>query len=347
VRLSELSSRLNGKKVAIDDVVTSYSSRMSSHKSAWAYLLRSQLASVGINADVVVKSDSIDAYDAWLVALPMEFQGTFNLFGGASDEPAKRIKRLLTFDGEIYVLNQDMPDVGAFVNSRLGSCTSEWMSLDAASISKKCSSIQRVDVVLDSDTFVLGDSHSISAYVPGANISRNDGKTLYGVMKEGMSSYIPPNISHLVSYFGNIDVRHHLCRQPDPEKATEKLVQDYIEHLKALNIPRVTVVQLLPIEHEERRIPKTGWYKKSPFYGSREKRSHLVEIFNEKLSIYLRESGVEMMKWPSEWYKIDPKVYADQYMEKPGSVHLSREYYQYDFETGKKNNKIMVKQALF
>jgi hypothetical protein len=30
-------------------------------------------------------------------------------------------------------------------------------------------------------------------------------------------------------------------------------------------------------------------------------------------------------------------------MEKPGSVHLSRKYYQYDFETGEKNPELKAK----
>lgn len=343
ISIYEIKDQLVGKKVAIDDVVTTYSSKPQSHKSAWSYLLLSQLKTLGIKADVLNKSQDVHEYDVWMVALPMEFQGTYNLFGGANDETAIRMQRLLDFKGKVYCLNRQMPDIGAFAKSRMKSCTELWKGLDIEALSERSKQTETVDLTLKSDTFVLGDSHSISVYVPGANISRNDGKTLFGVMKEGMQTYVPKGTKHLISYFGNIDVRHHLCRQPDPVKATEDLVKNYVEHLKSLGIPKISAVKLLPIEHEGRRIPKTGFYKGTPFFGSLEKRLQICQIFNKKLSIYLSEAGYELIEWPSEWYQIDPKDYADTYMESPGSVHLSRKYYQYDFETGERNPELLRK----
>jgi hypothetical protein len=343
ISIYEVKDRLVNKKIAIDDVVTTYSSKLESHKSAWSYLLMSQLKSLGINARVLTKNENVHEYDAWLVALPMEFQGSYNLFGGANDETAARMQRLIDFKGEVYCLNRQMPDIGAFAKSRMNSCTDLWKSLDVDLLTLKSQQTQTIDLTLNSDTFVLGDSHSISAYVPGANISRNDGKTLFGILKEGMSNYIPKGTKHLITYFGNIDVRHHLCRQPDPVKATEDLVKNYVEHLKSLEIPKISAVKLLPIEHEERRIPKTGFYKGTPFYGSLEKRLEICQIFNKKLSIYLSEAGYGFIKWPNEWYQLSPKDYADMHMESPGSVHLSRKYYQYDFETGERNPELKPK----
>jgi hypothetical protein len=339
----EIKDKLAGKKIAIDDVVTTYSSKKESHKSAWAYLLMSQLKSLGLDVTVLTKDGNIHDFDVWMVALPMEFQGSYNLFGGAGDEPAARIQRFIDFKGDVYCLNRQMPDVGAFAQSRMNSCTDNWKSLDVAILSSRSNNVESIDLTLNSEIFVLGDSHSVSAYVPGANISRNDGKTLFGIIKEGMQNYIPAGTKHLITYFGNIDVRHHLCRQPDPIASTESLVKNYVEHLKSLGMEKISVMQLLPIDHEERRIPKTGFYKGTPFYGNLEKRLEICRIFNNKLSIYLSEAGYEFIQWPSEWYKLSPKDYADIYMEKPGSVHLSRNYYQYDFETGKKNPALKPK----
>ena len=343
ISIYDIKDSLIGKKVAIDDVVTTYSSKPESHKSAWTYLLMSQLKSLGIDATVLTKDANVHNYEVWLVALPMEFQGSYNLFGGANDETAIRMQRLIDFKGSVYCLNRQMPDIGAFAKSRMNACTEIWKNLDVETLSTKSVETQTIDLTLKSDTFVLGDSHSVSVYVPGSNISRNDGKTLFGVIKEGMTTYIPEGTKHLITYFGNIDVRHHLCRQPDPVKATEDLVKNYVEHLKSLNIPKISAVKLLPIDHEERRIPKTGFYKGTPFYGSLEKRLEICRIFNQKLSIYLSEAGYELIEWPAEWYQLSPKDYADMYMEKPGSVHLSRKYYQYDFETGKKNPELKQK----
>lgn len=340
VNIYEVLESLKGKKIAIDDVVTTYSSKKASHKSAWAFLLANQLRSLGLEAEVLTKSEDIQQYDVWMVALPMEFQGSYNLFGGATDEPAERIKRFLDFKGEIYCLNREMPDVGAFAQSRMRACSELWATLDVEALTKRSKETKTIELKLNSGTFVLGDSHSVSVYHPGGNISRNDGKTLFGVMKEGMQTYVPEGTTHLITYFGNIDVRHHLCRQEKPVDATKKLVKNYFEHLKSLNIEKISVVKLLPIEFEERRIPKTGYYKGTPFIGSQRERTQLMQIFNEEVVNLSAIYNMNVIEWPSNWYEEDPKYFADTYMEKPGSVHLSREFYQFDFETSEKNKTL-------
>ncbi len=335
---------LKGKKIAIDDVVTTYSSKKASHKSAWAFLLANQLKSLGLDVEVLTKSEDIHQFDVWLVALPMEFQGSYNLFGGATDEPAERIKRFLDFSGTIYCLNREMPNVGQFAESRMKSCSPLWASLNTEALTKRSLETQTIQLKLDSKTFVLGDSHSVSVYHPGSNISRNDGKTLFGVLKEGMRSYIPLDTEHLITYFGNIDVRHHLCRQEKPVEAVKSLVANYFEHLKSLGIQKNTIVKLLPIEFEGRRIPKTGYHKGTPFIGTQRERTQLMEIFNEEVDKLSAIYNMNVIEWPIHWYSADPQYFADTYMEKPGSVHLSREFYQYDFETSEKN--VVLKKTI-
>ena len=339
--IHEIKEHLKGKRIAIDDVVTTYSSKLSSHKSAWSYLLKNQLEYVGLEVDVLDKSSDIHEYDVWMVALPMEFQGTYNLFGGATDEPAERIERFLDFKGEIYVLNREMPDVGSFVTSRIKSCSEKWAALNAEAITKKCESVETITLSLGTGTFVLGDSHSVSVYQPGADISRNDGKTLFGVMREGMGSYIPEGTKHLITYFGNIDVRHHICRQDNPEAAIQRIAIDYINHLKGLNIPKITIHSLLPIEFEGRRIPKTGFYKGTPFAGSQKERMAIMKIFNSKIKELGKQEGFEVLTWPEHWFSENPEEFANNYMEKPGSVHLSREFYYWDWNSKNKNQKLI------
>jgi hypothetical protein len=43
-------------------------------------------------------------------------------------------------------------------------------------------------------------------------------------------------------------------------------------------------------------------------------------------------------EWPTNWYMIDPEDYAKTYMEKPGSVHLSPEFYEWDLVNNAANN---------
>jgi len=339
----KLIEELKDKKIAIDDVVTTFSSKKESHKSSWTYLLQSQLNYLNISADILTKNDNIHSYDVWLVALPMEFAGSYNLFGGAQDDTALRMQRLIDFKGSIYSINREMPDIGKFAESRMKSCSQIWSELDTERLSKICENTATLDLTLESDTFVLGDSHSVSAYKPGANISRNDGKTLFGVLKEGMQSYIPEGTKHLISYFGNIDIRHHLGRQKDPLFSAITLAEDYIKHLEELNIPKITVVALLPIEYEERRIPKTGWHKGTPFIGTQKVRTEIMIGFNQVARRLCEEKGWEFKEWPKHWYTTDPKEFANTYMEKPGSVHLSRKYYQYDFDNGEENKELKQK----
>jgi len=332
-------------KIAIDDVVTTFSNKKASHKSAWTYMLKNQLNQAGLDCDILTKNDNVHDYDAWFIVLPMEFQGSYNLFGGAQDDTAMRMQRLLDFKGPIFCINREMPDIGKFAESRMKSCSQMWSELDTEKLSEISKNIKTIDLTLESDTFVLGDSHSVSAYKPGANISRNDGKTLYGVLKEGMQNYIPEGTKHLISYFGNIDIRHHLGRQKDPLLSTITLAEDYIKHLETLNIPKITVVALLPIEYEERRIPKTGWYKGTPFTGTQEARTKIMIEFNQIVRRLCEEKGFEFKEWPRHWYTTHPKEFADTYMEKPGSVHLSRQYYHYDFDSGEENEEL--KQKVF
>ena len=343
IPVNNILESLKDKKIAIDDVVTTFSDKKTSHKSAWTYMMKHQLNYLGLDCDVLTKNDDVSQYDVWLVALPMEFQGSYNLFGGAQDDTAMRMQRLIDFPGRVFCLNREMPDIGKFAESRMKSCSQMWSELDTKRLSEICASTATLDLTLESDTFVLGDSHSVSAYKPGANISRNDGKTLYGVLKEGMQNYIPQGTRHLISYFGNIDVRHHLCRQADPIYSATELAKNYVSHLKDLNIPQITVVGLLPIEYEDRRIPKTGWHKGTPFIGSQKERTEVMKAFNATLKEKCLEKGWEFKEWPEHWFTAHPKEFADTYMEKPGSVHLSRQYYHYDFDSGEENGELKQK----
>jgi len=337
MNIKEAIPQLLGKRVAIDDAVTSYSSNIASHKTAWCHVIKAKLASLGIQAQVLGKRDSLVGFDTWLIALPMEFQGTFNLFGGADDGTALRIHRLLDFTGSIWVADQSMPDVGLMVGQRMRSGSPEWLKLDPNAISERCSRIQTLDLTLSAKTFIYGDSHAVSAYVPGADISRNDGQTLFGTLREGLAHRVPSGLEHLVTYFGNIDVRHHLCSRPDPVQSAKALAEDYVAQVAAMRIDRKSIVQLLPIEHEGRQIPKTGYYKGAPFSGSREKRIEVMQAFNARLRELAPANGIELISWPEQWYTMAPEDYASRYMERPKSVHLSRQWYQYDFETGLPN----------
>ena len=83
------------------------------------------------------------------------------------------------------------------------------------------------------------------------------------------------------------------------------------------------IYELLPIENETRKIPKSGFYNKQPFHGTWEERNNARKLFNE----IIHDSGLGI-KWTN--YLLNKKGELDfDYMEKPQSIHLSREYYPY------------------
>jgi hypothetical protein len=92
-------------------------------------------------------------------------------------------------------------------------------------------------------------------------------------------------------------------------------------------IDEVEITEPYPIEHEARKIPKSGWYKGAPFHGTRKERNeirkHLVNELEYEFKVY---------HWPRMWYEIDPEEYAIRYMEKPQSVHLSPQFYEWNLQ---------------
>jgi len=210
----------------------------------------------------------------------------------------------------------------------------------------------------------FGDSHAISAWLEGSKCSRNDGLTLNGAISRGFDTFIDEmkmdEINTLRFYLGNIDVRHHLCRLfPDVKEAcfeAENLARNYVHEVlrtkNKYNVKHVGIVELLPIEHECRRLPKTGNYKGQPFWGTAEERMKVRKAFNDKVTSLQQEyGGFSIIHWPEEYTYTEEvtvsldklsgvfKTYPEKQitfkpgmlrfdvMEKPHSVHIAPTYY--------------------
>jgi len=106
------------------------------------------------------------------------------------------------------------------------------------------------------------------------------------------------------------------------------LVKEYVQAADALDIEHLGIYEPLPIEDESRKLPKSGYYKGRPFWGSWEDRNRAREIFietakneNERIN-----SRVRLIEWTD--YLKNPQGQLDfAHMEKPRSVHLSRASY--------------------
>ena len=331
-------------KYVLDDVVTSFTDRIASHRSAWPRMQKCMVdTALNTNSEIAFGNQDFVKEGTWLVSTPMEFKGeVFNLFGGYTIETRDRIARVLDMDlSNIKALDMPIGDIERILRPRAAKTNFDFTEAEWTKIRDlmNCEVIKHEDLVLDIQRVVIGDSHSISRYRANTIVYRHDGLTLHGLTERGVNTYLPDYfVPHLVIYAGNVDIRHHLCRQLDPASSARKLVTDLRIQLEDLQesgkIGTFEVTAPYPIEFEGRKIPKTGYYKGTPFFGSHPNRDRVRSIMTNEMKYQFEN----VHEWPTNWYMMDPEDYARTYMEKPGSVHLSPEFYEWDLVNNVENN---------
>lgn len=333
-------------RIGICPIVGKLSPKISSHKSGWAYMVCNQLWHAGYkNAEVITDTETPwSEYDVILIEHGMEFKGTFNIFGGSNDDLYHQIDRIFTTGVRMYSLHCDMPCIGELVETRLKTGSELFKTLEPKidKIKEICANIKRVDHVEQTKRLCFGDSHSFSHYSPGFMCSRHDGLTLHGATTRGFDQYVWPWIDQVRVYLGNIDVRHHLMRQKNPQEAVEKLVKSYERELKKLEAKRICpieVVAALPIENESRKIPKTGYYKGEPYAGTWQERTALVKQLNRGIEEMCARNKYEFTKHPEVFYNTLDELSFDV-MEKPKSVHIARQFYRWDLVNDTPNHEL-------
>ena len=254
-------------------------------------------------------------YDLLYVCEGVNFvEGSFNVPGGPQPLHTEKMKAIAEFKGELRYSNS-LFDFNKF-NQRL---KVEGAFPETNSISWYNTFLAHG---LVSRKGVVGDSHALSVWKPGHSLDFTAGRTLHGFLKRESVEQINNRFDEVTLYFGNIDLRFHLMRQENPQQATADLFNRYVEFAKQLK--KATLVELLPVEHESRKIPGTGLYKKQPFFGTREERMQVREIANE----IINNSGLEVIQWPSEWIDADGTKMLD-ILEMKQSVHLRPKHYPY------------------
>ena len=339
-------------RIGIASLVGKLSSKLTSHKSGWAFHLANQLKHAGYqNVQVLTDITPWDKtrFDVILIEHGMEFKGNFNIFGGANDDLYHQITRMFAPGIKMYSLHHDMPCVGTLIEKRLKTGSDLFKTLEVQIKDAKaiCARIPRVDKITKTNSLCFGDSHSFSQYTPNYMTDRHDGLTLFGTLRRGIRSYVPENIEALRIYLGNIDIRHHLMRQDNPSKSLKTMMEEYEQQLIDLEIDNIDVVQALPIENESRPLPKTGYYKDTPFFGTWAERTELVKEFNQLVEAMCGRNGWKTWKHPEVFLNSFGELTFDV-MEKPKSVHIAREYYRWDLVNDESNKKLIkVTQALF
>lgn len=335
-------------RIAIDNPIRNISGKIHSHRSAWAYLWRELLIAQGYECDVLHDEAPWDGYDEIWIYFGMEFTGAPNMFDGLSSKVFERMDRFVQNKGKIpfRVIEAEVTDLFLRrMRIRINNgttdprATSDW-------ILSICDALTGLPKVTQHDlapknALVIGDSHTMAVWRPEAYIKRMDGKTLRSLSRtlpEDAREYTERyDIRSMTVYAGNIDIRHHLFRphgEPatiDPEGYLEETLQRLTETIRGMGIPDVELVHALPVEDESRHLRQSVCLEGSPFTGSRQERARIADHFNKRIDAIAAENGWRVYLWPKEWYlktEEDPKWFFTK-MEKPYSVHLSREFYRW------------------
>ena len=337
-----------------------------SHVASWAMLRMNQLRNVGFDVDTIhdpvapeaeytgwEKYDTIFLYTDMAMANFVK-SNIVNVYDVGYDKSAHYFLWLVWEKHKhIKFISLDWPmlDLGrrGKYKSTRPVCSDTWRNADWDAYQLKCDSI--TEWVLDPGFnyakgkvrhLTIGDSHAHSAYQAGSMVLRKDGRTMAGIVKKGLEKemtdygFDPADIDTVTSYYGSIDIRHHLCREPDPIAATKKLLADYESALKALNRP-IELVRPLPIEDESRIIPKMGWYKGQPFYGTQAQRKEVLACFTDCLRDMAVRNSWTLFEWPKSWYEMDGVDFMTTYLERPRSVHLGWINYRWDLRNNVPN----------
>lgn len=292
--------------------------KLNSHSYGWA---RTWSENLGIDID-----HTNGFHDEVFLLHGANFAGALNLFGGFTDELKQSVDNLMQAT-TIYSLEQDCPDYGAMLKKRNDVKDKDWCDQLSAKLAQ---STVLKQTSLDKKWLAVGDSHTAAYSRPGSAVVKRDGTTLFGQIKDNFK-YIEDTIKECRSLdgvtisLGNIDIRHHVCRHDvDMNDLVEPL------HQFAKQLPPWLDVEFAmpwPIEHEERKLPKTGWYKGTPFAGSRAERQSKVQEMFEAMT----KREMTVVEYPVEWTiecEQDGEAYAKKYMEGRQSVHLNPEFYR-------------------
>ena len=317
--------------ILVTSPFTPVSSNIHSHRAAQAAIYAEQLSAefgnVHLDRTGDIHSDP-GSFDQVYTYHGNDWFGSLNLFGGMKNySNIDKLIRYSKLKAPVYSLWIDHPKYSEMLKPRLdGDIHPDWHLVDWENLKKLEDTAITIREIETTNRAVAGDSHAICMYRPGWFVNSVPFKTLHGAIKEGLQTFIEPHHEIAEFYFGNIDVRHHLCRRPNPEQAARDLAKKYYEQLYQLDLAKVYAYELLPIEHESRILPKTGYYKGTPFYGLWEQRNKCRLVFKDEMKKLCAQGGVNFIEW------VDPLLNERgeldfECMEKPKSVHLSRNSY--------------------
>lgn len=305
-------------RIGIIGIISNPSKRFSSHNAGWNFVYRSMLEQrYNCAVDILTAKDDWDKYDHLWISEGVNYRpGVWNLFGGVTDALKKRLHKLSEYEGELLFWGDIAPIYQNLCDNR---------NIDIFVYKE----ITIVKNIIESNKIILGDSHSVSVYQPKWHISRNDGKTLNFFSNQPYEVYEEMAVEYntIRFYAGNIDIRHHFCRLYEDIDLYDKIdtmVNNLSDRLSIFE--NVEVVAPLRSPLDSRRIPKTGYYKKHPFYGSHASREEARAILHMSLKKHFKN----VLEWPETVHLND--VLLSSAMEAKQSVHLAPSAYMFKNE---------------
>ena len=317
-----------------------FASRIASHRAAQGAIYADMLKQTGVDVEVnwSGKIEDHNQYDAMYVYHGNDWSGGMNLFGGVQGFPyAFNTRNFSQFKGKVYSLAIDFPPYHQMIANKIKTAQDqskpvqpEWLAVDLVNLERMFNTATTIKHIHVTDKIVIGDSHAICMYRPGWTVNSTPFKTLNGALTTGLDKFIEEygpveSFKSFEAYFGNIDIRHHVCRiQGDPVQNARNLANRYLQAVEALPIKDVAIYELLPIEDESRKLPKSGYYKGKPFSGTWEQRNECRLAFRDELE--KNATRARIIRWTDYLLNKTGQLSFD-HMEKPQSIHLSRGSY--------------------
>ena len=289
-----------------------------SHSAGWTHKWAELL-----NAEVLKEWSALDLIDREVYVfndLNTKKPGSMNLMGFKVDnEVGKKVQYRI--DEITKVIN-----VGTIVKQldihQLFHTAFTARGLVADKVLDNIPCILQTDLV--PDKVVIGDSHSISVAPEGFAVNRNDGLTLFGALNRGLDSFLTGKETEVIFKLSDIDCRHHLCRQDDKKEATLQLLRDYFAQLCEIQKRgvKVSAVVPMPMVSDERKIPKTGFYKKAAYFGSLRQRNEIVKTIQDIMVGFFHKRNISVID-PYAYHTTSEGLLNMDMMEAGGSFHLA------------------------
>ena len=236
-----------------------------SHVRGWAIVWAQRL-----NADIATKDTDLSKYDNIYIEHGVNFSGSMNLFGGFNNEVFERVYNLITAvnkGANLFSLDWNIHDCkySNQIKKRIGANTTSKKVDFNFLIDFEKTIITAKTITMDSlklFDLILGDSHSAAYSEQHHAIKRINGQLLYSAMKNDLCDFIQKysyNYNEITLCLGSIDIRFHALNKISAKDFANQYAQQVIKAQNKLNI-KINVCAPVPIEYEQRRIPKTGQY---------------------------------------------------------------------------------------